>query len=129
MNDLARLLRIIADGREEYANAIPEDTPNPALRAQRDILLSEAHAFRSAAAIADGDTSGLWRLLPTWRLTPDVQQLADRVAGKTEPVVTDAMIDAAMAAVGSDNRTPWMHRTWVRLILQAGLRACEGRLS
>ena len=87
MNDLARLLRIVADGREEYAAAIPDNTTDPVARTQRDVLLAEAAAFRSAAALADGDTSGLWRLLPTWRLTTDVQQLAYRLARSGRPDV------------------------------------------
>lgn len=72
-NDLARLLRIVADGREEYVlKGMPDD--------QRDVLLAEAGAFRSAALLAEGHTENLWRLLPTWRLTPEVEALARRVS-------------------------------------------------
>jgi len=77
--DLARLLRIIADGREEYALPLPPNAPR-ALLEQRDALLTEAAAFRSAALLAEGNTDSVWRLLPTWRLTPEVEELARKVA-------------------------------------------------
>lgn len=118
--DLARLLRIIADGREEYAeDAIPG--------LSRRVLLSEAAAFRTAAVIADGDAApALWGLLPTWRLTPDVQQLADRVAGEAEPIVTDEMVDAAFAALPD-----WISREPIRdsmrAAIEGALRARGGR--
>ena len=73
--DLARLLRLIADGREEYASAIPEEVANSALREDRATLLTEAAAFRSAALLAEGDMDGVSRLLPTWRMTTEVRLL------------------------------------------------------
>jgi hypothetical protein len=79
--ELARLLRIIADGRAEYASSIPEDTNNRSLREQRDTLLTEAGAFRSAAVLALGDMSGVWRLLPTWRMTGEVRVLMAKLSG------------------------------------------------
>jgi hypothetical protein len=82
--DLARLLRIIADGREEYAYPLPPDAPR-VLVEQRDALLTEAAAFRSAALIAEGGTDILWRLLPTWRLTPEVEELARKIAADAAP--------------------------------------------
>lgn len=69
--DLARLLRIIADGREEYARNAPDR--------DQATLLTEAAAFRSAALLAEGEDN-TWRLLPTWRITPEVEELAQRVA-------------------------------------------------
>lgn len=92
--ELARLLRIVADGREEYAEgSIPGSS--------RDLLHTEAAAFRSAANIVEGDTSGLWRLLPTWRLDTEVEQLAALCDRVTEPEVTDAMVDAAYKAMAA----------------------------
>jgi hypothetical protein len=76
--ELARLLRLVADGREEYATSIPEEVANSSLREQRDTLLTEAAAFRSAALLAEGDMSGVWRLLPTWRMTTEVRALMER---------------------------------------------------
>lgn len=82
---LPRLLRLIADGRMEYASSIPEDTDNRSLREQRDTLLAEAGAFRSAAVLAEGDTSGVWRLLPSWWMTEEVQELVDRLGAVPRP--------------------------------------------
>lgn len=120
--DLARLLRIIADGREEYANGASHAVP----AWMRDNLRGEADAFRAAAAIIEGDVSRLWALLPTWRLTPDVQQLADRVVGKTEPGVTDAMVDAAMDTI--DDHEINIGPTYMRAAIAAALRAQRGTL-
>jgi hypothetical protein len=129
-DDLACLLRIIADGREEY---ITSNTPD----AQRDILRTEAAAFRSAAIIVEGDTSGLWRLLPTWRLDAEAEQLAqlcDRLDGKSEPEleVTDAMVEAAHA-VYQQAYESWRQAgdgpdilTTLRDAIRAALEAQEG---
>jgi hypothetical protein len=71
--ELARLFRIIADGREEYSkhlagNEVPE----------AGHLLIETAAYRSAALIAEGDMSGVFGLLPSWRMTPEVEELMRR---------------------------------------------------
>lgn len=84
--DLARLLRIVADGREEYAGSLPGDA-SPARREQHAALHAEAAAFRAAAAITEGRTDSLLGLLPTWRFTPEVEELAHRVARDASPEV------------------------------------------
>jgi hypothetical protein len=67
--DPVTVLLAIADGREEYARALPEAGPMSDVRA---ILLTEAAAYRCAARIVSGDRSELWGLLPSWRWTPDM---------------------------------------------------------
>jgi hypothetical protein len=83
--DLARLLRVIADGRDEYAASIPPDTTSVGLLTQRLTLTTEAAAFRSAALLAEGHTDGIWGLLPTWRLTPEIEALGRRVTEGNTP--------------------------------------------
>jgi hypothetical protein len=83
--DLARLLRAIANGREEYASSIPESSTNPDMQWQRETLTTEAAAFRSAALLAEGHTDRVWGLLPTWRLTPEIEALAHRIAERNTP--------------------------------------------
>lgn len=62
-------LETAAAARREYAGSAPTS--------QVAVLLTEAAAFESAAKIAAGDLGPLYRLLPSWRWTPEMNERLD----------------------------------------------------
>lgn len=58
--EVVRLLRLVSEGRREYARAAGAN------KALADVLTSEADLLAAAAKIADGDKQALYGLLPSW---------------------------------------------------------------
>lgn len=72
-DELVELLTLCSAGRTEYAGGISGMETNPALVRQRETLETEANTLRLAAQVVQRSYWTVASLLPSWRLTPELE--------------------------------------------------------
>ena len=78
--EIVELLRLVAEGRREYAK--PHDGTDGAGAQVAAFIRAEASDFDTAANIAEGSLLPLYGLLPSWRWTDEMNAAADLASDK-----------------------------------------------